>query len=202
MKIKCTNCNASYEINDSTNIPTTCAHCHEDLEWKEIKEQEDNTNAEIVNLIWTKQSDSSSFNVSKSSNALHFIGRLHHGSEFLANILKNNVPIISRKHCSIEFSEDKVFIKDEYSANGTFIGLEKINCADKKRLKDNDWVWLATEAFTVTFEYKIQNSSEIIKSENLENQGYRCNQCGLSFDVKPDDNICENCGVYNSLVVN
>lgn len=202
MKIKCTNCNSSYEINDSANIPTTCAHCHEDLEWKEIKEQEDNTNAEIINLIWTKQSDSSSFNVSKSSNALHFIGRLHHGSEFLANILKNNVPIISRKHCSIEFSEDKVFIKDENSANGTFIGLEKINCADKKRLKDNDWVWLATEAFTVTFEYKIQNSSEIIKSENLENQGYRCNQCGLSFDVKPDDNICENCGVYNSLVVN
>jgi len=104
MKIKCTNCHTSYEINDSTNIPTTCEHCQEDLEWKEIKEQEGNKNAEIVNLIWTKQLDSSSFNVSKSSNALHFIGRLHHGSEVLGNISQNNVPIISKTHCSLEFS--------------------------------------------------------------------------------------------------
>jgi len=82
----------SYEINDSTNIPATCVYCNEDLEWKEIKEQEDKTNAEIINLIWTKQRDSSSFNVEKSSVALHLIGRLHHGSEVLGNILQNNVP--------------------------------------------------------------------------------------------------------------
>ena len=202
MNIRCINCSAIYEIVDSSKAPNYCEHCQEELEWVEIGDDNATTKKEVVAMVWKNQRDASSFRFSKTSDDIYIIGRQYIGSEFLANILQNNVPIISRKHCSIEFSEDKIFIKDENSANGTFIGLEKINCADKKRLMDNDWVWLATEAFTVTFEYKIQNSSEIIKSENLENQGYRCNQCGLSFDVKPDDNICQNCGVYNSLVVN
>jgi hypothetical protein len=193
MKIKCTNCNASYEINDSTNIPTTCAHCHEDLEWKEIKEQEDNTNAEIVNLIWTKQSDSSSFNVSKSSNALHFIGRLHHGSEVLGNILQNNVPIISKTHCSVEFSENNVYLKDEVSTNGTFLGHEKISCINKLPLKDNQVVWLANELFIITFEYKKEEEPQIHIPVK-----YRCKYCGHIFDSKTE--VCISCGEYNSLI--
>ena len=194
MKIKCTNCNASYEIKDSTNIPTTCEHCNEDLEWKEIKEKEDKTNTEIVNLIWTKQRDSSSFNVSKSSNALHFIGRLHHGSEVLDNILQNNVPIISKTHCSVEFSENNVYLKDEGSTNGTFLGHEKISCINKLPIKDNQLVWLANELFIVTFEYKKEEEEPQIHIPVK----YRCRNCGHMFDSKTE--VCISCGEYNSLI--
>jgi len=193
MKIKCTNCHTSYEINDSTNIPTTCEHCQEDLEWKEIKEQEGNKNAEIVNLIWTKQLDSSSFNVSKSSNALHFIGRLHHGSEVLGNISQNNVPIISKTHCSLEFSENIVYLKDEGSTNGTFLGYEKISCINKLPLKDNQVVWLANVLFIVTFEYKKEEEIPL----NIPVQ-YRCRDCGHIDDSKTES--CLKCDAWDSMI--
>ncbi|MFM7667069.1 MAG: FHA domain-containing protein [Bacteroidota bacterium] len=194
MKIKCINCSTSYEIKDSPNIPTTCEHCNEDLEWQEIKDHEDKTNAEIVNLIWTKQRDSSSFNVEKSSDVLHLIGRLHHGSEVLGNILQNNVPIISKTHCSVEFSENNVYLKDEGSTNGTFLGHEKISCINKLPIKDNQLVWLANELFIVTFEYKKEEEEPQIHIPVK----YRCRNTGDMFDSKTER--CESCGEYNCLI--
>ena len=194
MNIKCTNCNASYDINDSTNIPTTCEHCQEDLEWKEINEKEDKTNAEIVNLIWTKQRDSSSFNVSKSSNVLYLIGRLYHGSKVLDNILQNNVPIISKTHCSVEFSENNVYLKDEGSTNGTFLGHEKISCINKLPLKDNQLVWLANELFIVTFEYKKEEAEPQIDIPIK----YRCKDCGHIDDSKTES--CKICDAWDSMI--
>lgn len=195
MKIKCRNCNTIYEIIDSTNIPSTCEHCYEDLEWQEINEQEVITNTEIINLIWTKQRDSSSFNVPKSSNSLHFIGRLHHGSELLCHIIQNNVPIISKTHCSIEFSESNVYLKDEGSTNGTYLGFEKISCDNKQLLTDNQKVWLANELFVVSFEYK---KEETTSPQLITFVNYRCKNCGDIFDEKTE--VCISCDEYNSLI--
>lgn len=195
MKIKCTNCNSSYEFENSSKIPSYCEHCNEDLEWKEVSKSEVNNNEEIVNLIWTKQRDSSFFNVSKSSNMLHLIGRMHHGSELLCCILENNIPIISKTHCSVEFFENNVYLKDEGSTNGTFLGYEKISCATKQLLKDNQLVWLANELFIVTFEFK---RDDRLESKINNNTKYRCKGCGQTFESKTEK--CESCGEYNSLI--
>ncbi len=199
MNIKCAHCNTRYEYNDLSNIPSSCEQCNEDLKWWEVLETEEvlesgeKINAEIVNLVWTMQRDSSSFNVSKSSNALHFIGRLHHGSEVLGNISQNNVPIISKTHCSLEFSENNVYLKDEGSTNGTFLGYEKISCINKLPLKDNQVVWLANVLFIVTFEYKKEEEEP---QKNIPVQ-YRCRDCGFTFETKTE--ICPNCEAYGSL---
>ena len=194
MKIKCTDCNTRYEFDDLSNIPSTCEHCNEDLVWWVVVESEDKINAEIVNLVWTMQRDSSSFNVSKSSDELCFIGRLHNGSELLGKILHNNVPIISKTHCSVQFSENTVYLKDEGSTNGTYLGYEKISGENKQVLNDNQVVWLANELFIVSFEFK---KEDILEGPiNIPPQ-YRCNKCGFTFDTRTE--ICENCGEYNSL---
>jgi len=200
MKIKCTNCREKFEFDDLSNIPSTCEHCNEDLVWEEVLdseevlESEDKINAEIVDLVWTMQRDSSSFNVSKSSDELYFIGRIHNGSELLGKILHNNVPIISKTHCSVQFSENNVYLKDEGSTNGTYLGHDKISCENKQVLKDNQVVWLANELFIVSFEFK---KEEILESPINTPPQYRCNKCGFTFDTRSE--ICENCGEYNSL---
>jgi hypothetical protein len=191
MKIKCINCNSSYEFENASEIPSYCEHCNEDLEPKEVSESEVNNNEEIVNLKWTKQRDSSFFNVSKSSNMLHLIGRMHHGSELLCSILENNIPIISKTHCSVEFLENNVYLKDEGSTNGTFWGYEKISCTTKKLLKDNQLVWLANELFIVTFEFKREVISE---SKINNNTKYRCKDCGQTFDTRRE--LCPKCEAW------
>ena len=194
MKIKCTDCNTSYEFDDLSNIPSTCEHCNEDLEWWVVVESGDKINAEIVNLVWTMQRDSSRFNVPKSSDELCFIGRLHNGSELLGKILHNNVPIISKTHCSVQFSENNVYLKDEGSTNGTYLGHDKISCENKQVLKDNQVVWLANELFIVSFEFK---KEDILESAINTPPQYRCKDCGHTFDTRTE--ICPNCEAYGSL---
>lgn len=199
MKIKCTDCNNKYEFDNLSNIPSTCEHCNEDLVWEEVidsdevVESRDKINAEIVNLVWTMQRDSSSFNVSKSSDDLCFIGRLHNGAELLGKILHNSVPIISKTHCSVQFSENTVYLKDEGSTNGTYLGHDKISCENKQVLKDKQVVWLANELFIVSFEFK---KEDILESPINNPPQYRC-KCGFTFDTRTE--ICDNCGEYNSL---
>ena len=196
MKIKCTDCNTSYEFDDLSNIPSTCEHCNEDLVWWVVVESEDKINAEIVNLVWTMQRDSSSFNVSKSSDELCFIGRLHNGSELLGKILHNNVPIISKTHCSVQFSENTVYLKDEGSTNGTYLGYDKISCENKQVLKDNQVVWLANELFIVSFEFK---KEDILEPPINTPPQYRCKDCGHTFEILETKlPICDICGAYIS----
>jgi hypothetical protein len=195
MKIKCVNCNARYEFDDFSNITSTCEYCNEELEWEEVLCSEDKMRAEIVNLVWTKQGDSSSFNVSKSADELHFIGRLHHGSKLLCNILQNNVPIISKTHCSVEFSGNNVYLKDEGSTNGTYLGYEKISCTYKQLLKDNQVVWLANELFIVSFEF---HREDILEPHINTSVQYRCRSCGHTFKSKTEE--CPNCKEYDGLI--
>jgi len=200
MKINCTNCREKFEFDNLSNIPSTCEHCNEDLVWEEVLdsdeglESEDKINAEIVNLVWTMQRDSSSFNVSKSSDELCFIGRVHNGAELLGKILHNNIPIISKTHCSVQFSENNVYLKDEGSTNGTYLGYDKISCENKQVLKDNQVVWLANELFIVSFEFK---KEDILEPPINTPPQYRCKDCGLTFDTRTE--ICPNCEVYGSL---
>ncbi len=200
MNIKCAHCNTRYEYNDLSNIPSSCEQCNEDLKWWEVLESEEvlesgeKINAEIVNLVWTMQRDSSSFNVSKSSDELCFIGRLHNGADLLGKILHNNVPIISKTHCSVQFSENNVYLKDEGSTNGTYLGYEKISCKHKQLLKDNHVVWIANELFIVSFEFKKEDILEPPLNSPLQ---YRCKDCGHTFDTRTE--ICPNCEAYGSL---
>jgi len=195
MKIKCTNCNNRYEYLDLSNIPSVCEHCNEDLLWEEVSDSEskseDNRNKEIVNLVWTWQRDSSCFNVPKSSNELCVIGRMHYGSELLGNIKHDNVPTISKIHCSVQFLGNIVYLKDECSTNGTYLGYEKISCENKQLLKNNQVVWLANELFIVSFEFK---KEEILESPINTPPQYRCNICGFTFDTRSE--ICENCRAW------
>jgi rRNA maturation endonuclease Nob1 len=193
MSIKCTNCNSIYEIVATQNPTLTCEYCHEELVWEEINNSVESANIEVVNLIWTKQRDATRFTVSKNSSGLQLIGRQHCGSEVLSTISQNNVPIISKTHCSVEFVENNVYLKDEGSTNGTYLGIEKISCLKRQLLKNNQTVWLATEPFNVSFEFKTESASENTKNTI---QGFRCNACGKTFDEKHE--TCLSCGEYNS----
>lgn len=196
MKINCTNCREKFEFDNLSNIPSTCVHCFEDLVWEEVLDSEDKINVEIVNLVWTMQRDSSSFNVSKSSDELCFIGRLNNGSELLGKILDNNVPIISKTHCSVQFSENNVYLKDEGSTNGTYLGYDKISCENKQVLNDNQVVWLANELFIVSFEFKKEDILELPINSPPQ---HRCKVCGHTFEILETKlPICDRCESYIS----
>ena len=78
-----------------------------------------------------------------------------------------------------------MYIKDELSKNGTFKGVNKINCITKQLLLDGDLIYLANDAFVVTFEYEKRNNEDTNPEVN-GNTNFSCNDCGATYsELKP-----------------
>jgi len=96
------------------------------------------------------------------------MGKMHHLSSGLVVVGRAadiEVPIsdpsISRRHCQIEFSNGKTFIRDLGSTNGTFVNGARIT---EKELRDGDKVQLST---TTIFKYAYQDKAENVFHEEI-----------------------------------
>ncbi len=199
-QVKCMNCNHLILIEDANDVPKECEQCQDDLNAYELTELNvvgEDAHQEVCGLVWQQQKNSNSFKVSKMNEGPQFIGRNHIGSEILSRIMHNNMPVISRKHCSVEFIENTVFIYDEASTNGTFRSVDKISCSSKQQIKDNELIWLGNEPFIVSFEFSLKESEPLIQTERIER--YYCKNCGFEDAVKHQ--YCLKCKEYGRMTL-
>jgi hypothetical protein len=129
------------------------------------------------------------------------LGRSHFGSILFSDILYNDDPVISRKHCSIEFKNGIFYLKDEGSHNGTFYGLNKINCENAQQIEDRGIFYLGREPFVATFNYTVVQQTvqgqEMALEEKNEITSYRCSTCGYEYEQY--SKTCPNCKSYKKL---
>lgn len=134
----------------------------------------------IERLILTYSKTNETIEISAEGKVT--LGRGYTGAEIFDKILnKFNLPVISRKHCSIEFKNGHFFISDERSTNGTFYGDAKAKCTTEPILIANySLIYFGEELFLAQYQYSTNNSetdSELSHIGNLE-QRFICNKCG------------------------
>ena len=144
------------------------------------------------------------------------------GRDNLGRELFSKIPQISRSHLLVEFSDNRYNVTDLNSSNGTFIGVEKINCKTNpaQPLKDGEILFLGREAFLVKINYKKKTGSELKKKQaqirvNMDsipravNTENRNDSAGISVnspyetvlsnpEKEAEIYVCKNCYNYKS----
>lgn len=195
IEFKCIECKGINKIEQNSQLPKECEICYIEFNYNQLQEMQiiisENKsleNLEVIKLIFTHQVSRESFIVNPLESML--IGRNFFGANILRTIKDNDVPVISRKHCSVEIIDNKVYIKDELSKNGTFKGVDKINCRTRQLLLDEDLIYFANDAFVVTFEYEKRNEVDT-NPEVKGNSNFSCNDCGVTYsELKPSHCQC------------
>jgi pSer/pThr/pTyr-binding forkhead associated (FHA) protein len=133
-------------------------------------------------------------------NHIQTIGRDSVGSEMLSKIMVNNRPVISRKHCEIEFKPDEnsFFVQDLNSTNGTFVDEKEASTAIL--LKDQSILKLGREVFVASFIYGEQVNNEEDSAKISTNDEVKvaipnvfyCPDCSSNYD---NDGYCPECDV-------
>ncbi|MFT6066461.1 MAG: hypothetical protein ACJAQX_002350 [Polaribacter sp.] len=134
------------------------------------------------------------------SNNIQILGRDCAGSEILSKITENNRPVISRRHCKIEFKpdENRFFVQDLNSTNGTSVDEKEASIATL--LKDQSILKLGREVFVVSFIYEEQaksdaNSAKLISEDEVTEAiptVFYCSDCSSNYD---NDGYCPDCDV-------
>jgi pSer/pThr/pTyr-binding forkhead associated (FHA) protein len=165
----------------------------------EIKEE---NKGKLIGLKLICQSTSEEITIKDESTIL---GREYVGAELFSKIIVDQKQVISRKHCSILRSGETYVLKDEGSTNGTYYGVNKIDCTkEAQAIEHNSILFLGREAFLVQFIYeevKQSNTGGYDSSNRKPDKPvkYRCNEgCGHESDTKFD--ICPKCMTSNSMV--
>ena len=122
-----------------------------------------------------------------------------------SKILYNGNKVISRKHCSIEFRDGNFYLLDEGSKNGTFYGVNKLDCKNASQIiEDKGIFYIGEEAFIAQVNYKeTELGSEIDNIDsNTETskkiKKYKCKKCGKESDEFVSK--CSGCGFKNTLI--
>lgn len=134
------------------------------------------------------------------SNKMQILGREFSGSDVLSKIMNNNKPVISRKHCKIEFKTDEnaFYVKDLNSTNGTFV--DEKNCSSEVLLKDQSILKLGKELFVTRFLYEKvsknnENSEPTITENELLNKIVSTFYCPDCSSIYEKDGYCLKCDV-------
>jgi pSer/pThr/pTyr-binding forkhead associated (FHA) protein len=203
-KIICPHCNKENTFQNKNNIPSECSFCWESIpEYAQIIEQENNKAIAGLTLIY--QINQQRIEITTLHKII--LGRKHFGADVLSNILFNGKPVVSRKHCSIEFKDGNFYLLDEGSLNGTFYGVNKLKCKESpQKIEDGGIIWMGEEAFIAQINFKKEDKTELKEQEDMIKEKedvknikqYRCRACGSNFEKFTDD--CPNCDRYNSLI--
>ncbi|MDH5657707.1 MAG: FHA domain-containing protein, partial [Spirochaetia bacterium] len=137
------------------------------------------------------------------------LGRNHQGKEYFAAI-----PQISRSHAKIEFYDNHYRITDMNSSNGTFLGVEKINCKmhPAQSLKDGEILFLGREAFLIQINTRQKYDSQkdagvFVKIRNANPENLIGNAPAADADhaserkkpyIPAQEFVCKNCYNYKS----
>lgn len=110
-----------------------CIECGTELSTVSIIDvQEENTKTKIVLILRGEN-----YEIYLDEDKI--LGRKAYGKEHLQN------QYISRQHAKITFEDNKAYIKDLNSTNGTYLNNERIEPNKKYRLRDGDILNLSTD---------------------------------------------------------
>lgn len=204
LKLICPNCKAENKFHNRNSIPSECTFCWEPIpEGIEIVGEEDNK--EIIGLTIIYQITQQGLNIPASDKVI--LGRGNYGANVFSQILFNGEPVISRKHCSIEFKDGNFYLLDEGSLNGTFYGVNKISCKGSPHIiEDKRIFYLGKEAFIaqINFKDEIQNQGLAETAKGLETKTiklFRCNDQNCSgFETSEPFDVCPVCGAYRNII--
>lgn len=200
LRIRCPNCDKDNFFHSHEKVPVECAYCFTTF-----------TNSDTIAEISTVGPKVNKLTIIYQKNlrqlelpVLHktVLGRENVGAELFSSILVNGKPVVSRTHCSIEFVDGKFYLFDEGSLNGTYYGVNKLNCKTSPQIiEDNSLFYIGEEVFHAHYTYEEEEnkpmSSEVQVQSNTIKE-YRCKGCGKNFTEYSED--CPDCGRYNSLI--
>jgi pSer/pThr/pTyr-binding forkhead associated (FHA) protein len=87
-------------------------------------------------------------------------------------------------------------VTDLHSLNGTYLGIEKIDCKTnpKQTVKDNDLIFLGREPFIIKLVFSVSINENSFIQENDDIVKYKCKKCDfISID---NSKICSGCNSY------
>ncbi len=193
-EVICSNssCNKTISFDNEWDLPSECPYCFENLE------------REIVGLTLIYQMNQQRIEVPASRKTI--LGRRGLGAEVLSKIVFNGEQVVSRNHCSIEFRDNKFYLQDEGSLNGTYYGRERIDCKNAPQVIENGGlVFLGEEPFIGLVRYKAiqglcaQNQNLIEQPPNPTRR-LRC-KLGCGYETEdPRATDCPICDTANCLV--
>jgi pSer/pThr/pTyr-binding forkhead associated (FHA) protein len=134
------------------------------------------------------------------------LGREHSGREVFTKLLNEGNPIVSRKHCSIEYSEGHFHLLDEGSLNGTFYGVSKLSCKERARIiEENSLIFIGKELFVAEIRYKDKqkeaSDSRPVTDASPKVRFYRCNDDNCTGYESPEEyDYCPKCNSYKNYI--
>ncbi|MCF8356723.1 MAG: FHA domain-containing protein [Melioribacteraceae bacterium] len=200
-KVVCEYCNEDIFFEDIDKKPSTCPHCGdfvENLKIIELSVKENEADEEIHDgLILVCQN---------TEIELH----LNHDNEIIIARENFDEKIPGKKyisgfqsggHCKIEFEEKQYNITDLNSTNGTYIGIERVDCKayPKQIINDGDILYLGREPFlikidTISLLNSKKSDSDILEKEESVIKKFRCKNCNFIVDERVE--ICPNCEIF------
>lgn len=203
LKIICPNCDKENTFQSRGNTPSECSFCFTSFPTSITITETADDGREIISLTIIYQINQQRLEISTMQKTI--LGRENFGANVFSKIFFNGKPVVSRKHCSIEFANGKFYLLDEDSLNGTFYGVNKISCKSSPQvIEDKSIFYIGEEAFLAQINYQehkqeasSQSTREIINESKTIKQ-YRCRGCGNNFEEFSDD--CPICDRYNSLI--
>ncbi|MCD4817169.1 MAG: FHA domain-containing protein [Candidatus Cloacimonetes bacterium] len=201
-KITCIHCGKEILFNESSKKPVRCSNCNfliKDSKIIEVLNNKNKTNENLLDgLMLCCQKTGNKKNIKHSNRIV--LGRDNIGKEILTN------SHISSEHCVIECVNNEYIITDLNSTNGTFLGVDKIDCKfyPKQIIKDGDILYLGRESFLIKIKTKSLFPSEESNSDNNKKEEtpvikYRCINCDCIVNEKTE--TCPNCKTYHSLEI-
>jgi hypothetical protein len=202
-KIVCPNCEKEYLFQSRSNILVECSFCFETFKSNISIIESLETEAEITGLTIFYQKTQEIIEISLSHKVI--LGRENFGANVFSKIHFNGKPVVSRKHCSIEFNDGYFYLLDEGSLNGTFYGVNKLCCKTSPQIiEDKSIFYIGEEAFIAQINYKealkLDQKIEHAKEETKRVNHYRCNESSCGFESQTFNSVCPNCSTYNSLI--
>ena len=202
LKIICPNCEKENTFHSRGNIPSECSFCFTEFPTTSTFSETADSVSEITGLTIIYQITQQRLEISTLHKSI--LGRENFGASVFSEIFFNGKPVVSRKHCSIEFTNGKFYLLDEGSLNGTFYGVNKISCKNSPQvIEDKSIFYIGEEAFLTQINYKEQEQKADFKreaehDENERVKSYKCKKCGTesnTFTIK-----CSRCGFKNTLI--
>ncbi|MDH5655103.1 MAG: FHA domain-containing protein [Spirochaetia bacterium] len=221
MTLSCKYC--GQEISVEEGSVSTCPNCLSKIDSAstQIKEPVRSENQNAVpsgfSLIFQKDGTEISFKHAEKM----VLGRNGLGQEFFSKI-----PQISRSHLVIQFQGNQYTVTDLNSSNGTFLGVEKVDCRKNpgQALRDGELLYMGREPFLVKLNFIDQNmpgqsgqvirvnmqsisanipqpeksSAAVLSSETEKKQiVYTCTNC-YNYQSETKEFTCPLCNTYNS----
>ncbi len=204
-KIICPNCNRENKFHSRSNTPSECSFCFDSFDSSITIIEYNDDGREITGLTIVYQINQMQLEISTLHKTI--LGRENFGASIFSKIFFNGTPVVSRKHCSIEFKDDHFYLLDEGSLNGTFYGVNKISCKISPQVIENKSIfYIGEEPFLAQINYQ-ERKQEALSVQAIESKDevkvvklYQCNEPMCGYESKNNVSICPKCNTFNSLI--